>query len=160
MPLQPKRRKSGKVFLFPKILSQLFQWVIWTDSKKEITGIWLAQCRVEIPVKGGIENIFYEVHDMHFIFGYQREAPVKVKRKTSKVVLVGLALLIILLLIFLSFENLEKDTSIPRTIFDPSPSLDKPNQPTQLEEIEFEKDRIFPEENAELILCQTKGGLK
>ncbi len=97
---------------------------------------------------------------MHFIFGYQREAPVKVKRKTSKVVLVGLALLIILLLIFLSFENLEKDTSIPRTIFDPSPSLDKPNQPTQLEEIEFEKDRIFPEENAELILCQTKGGLK
>jgi len=44
---------------------------------------------------------------MHFIFGYQREIPVKIKRDTSKTVLVGLAILIILFLIFLSFENLD-----------------------------------------------------
>lgn len=97
---------------------------------------------------------------MHFIFGYQREVPVKVKRKTSKTVLVGLAILIILLLIFLSFENLDKDTSIPPTIFEPSPSLYKPNQPTEVEEFEFEKDRIFPKENAELMLVSNHGGLK
>jgi len=48
---------------------------------------------------------------MHFIFGYQREIPVKIQGNTSKTVLVGLAILIILLLIFLSFENL--DGSIP-----------------------------------------------
>jgi len=97
---------------------------------------------------------------MHFIFGYQREVPVKVKRNPSKTGLVGLALLIILLLIFLSFENLDEDSSIPPTIFERSPSWDKQNQPTQLEEIQFEKDRIFSEENAELILVLDQGGLK
>jgi Cu/Ag efflux pump CusA len=44
---------------------------------------------------------------MHFIFGYQREIPVKIKTKASVTALVGLAILIILLLIFLSFENLD-----------------------------------------------------
>jgi hypothetical protein len=48
---------------------------------------------------------------MHFIFGYQREIPVKIRTKASIIALVGLAILIILLLIFLSFENL--DGSIP-----------------------------------------------
>ena len=43
---------------------------------------------------------------MHFIFGYQREIPVKIKTNASIIALVGLAILIILLLIFLSFENL------------------------------------------------------
>jgi len=97
---------------------------------------------------------------MHFIFGYQREVPVKVKRNPSKTGLVGLALLIILLLIFLSFENLDEGTSIPPTIFERSPSWDKQNQPTQLEEIQFEKDRIFPEENAELSFVLNQGGLR
>lgn len=44
---------------------------------------------------------------MHFIFGYQREIPVKIKTKASVTALVGLAILIIMLLIFLSFENLD-----------------------------------------------------
>lgn len=44
---------------------------------------------------------------MHFIFGYQREIQVKAKRNTSKIALVVLAILIISLLIFLSFENLD-----------------------------------------------------
>jgi hypothetical protein len=125
-----------------------------------IAGICFAQREVENPAKGGSEKHIYEVYDMHFIFGYQREIPVKIKRSTSKAALVGLALLIILLLILLSFENLEKDTSIPPTIFKPSPSLDKPDQPTQLEEIEFEKNRIFPQEKAELIFVSNQGGLK
>ncbi|MCK4385051.1 MAG: hypothetical protein KAW52_02185 [candidate division Zixibacteria bacterium] len=51
---------------------------------------------------------------MHFIFGYQREVPVKIKRGTSKTTLVGLAILIILLLIFLSFENLDGSTCSPQ----------------------------------------------
>ena len=57
---------------------------------------------------------------MQFIFGYQREVPVKVKRKTSKIALVGLALLIILLLIFLSFENLDGEILASQSIFDSS----------------------------------------
>jgi hypothetical protein len=58
---------------------------------------------------------------MHFIFGYQREIPVKIKRDTSKTALVGLAILIILLLIFLSFENLDGEILLPTDIPD-SPS--------------------------------------
>lgn len=57
---------------------------------------------------------------MQFIFGYQREVPVKVKRKTSKIALVGLALLVILLLIFLSFENLDGEILTSQSIFDSS----------------------------------------
>jgi hypothetical protein len=115
-----------------------------------------------VHTKGGGENIIYEVDDMQFIFGYQREVPVKVKvkGKTSKIALVGLAFLIILLLIFLSFENLDGDTSIPPPTLKTSPCLDKPNGPTEGEEIKFEKDRIHPEENTELILCEIQGGLK
>jgi len=90
---------------------------------------------------------------MHFIFGYQREVPVKMKTNPAKSTLVGLALLIILLLILLTFENLEKDTSLPPTIFEPSPSLDKPNKATQVEEAKFEGHKIFCEKNAELVLC-------
>ena len=55
---------------------------------------------------------------MQFILGYQREVPVKVKRKTSKIALVGLALLIILLLIFLSFENLDGKILTSQFTFD------------------------------------------
>jgi hypothetical protein len=106
---------------------------------------------------------------MHFIFGYQREVPVKIKTNLSKNTLVGLAFLIILLLIFLSFENLDPDTSIPPAIFEPSPSQDKQDQPTEVEEIEFEKNKIFPEvrtvwftpkEKAELNFVSNQGGLK
>ncbi len=97
---------------------------------------------------------------MYLIFEYPREIPEMIRKRTSKLALVGLALLIILLLILLSFENLAKDTSVPRTIFEPSRSLDKQDQPTKLEEIEFEKDRIFPKDNAELIFVSNQGDLK
>ncbi|MFQ6003342.1 MAG: hypothetical protein ACE5KJ_06305 [Candidatus Zixiibacteriota bacterium] len=97
---------------------------------------------------------------MHFIFGYQREVSVKIKREASKFTLLGLALLIILLLILLSFENLDKDTIVPPSIFEKSPSLDKPNEATQAEELKFEKNRIPPEENEEMIFVSNQGGLE
>jgi hypothetical protein len=106
---------------------------------------------------------------MHFIFGYTREVPVEIERNPSKLALLGLALLIISLLIFLSFENLGKDTPIPPSIFEKSPSSDKPNEPAQVEEIEFEKGRILPEVqtvwftsegNSELSLVSNQGGLR
>jgi hypothetical protein len=97
---------------------------------------------------------------MHFIFGYQREIPVEIEKNTSKTGLVFLGILVVLLFIFLSFENLAKDTSIPPSIFEKSPSLDKPSEPAEVEEIEFEKYRTFPEENSKLLLVSDQGGLK
>ncbi|NIM99541.1 MAG: hypothetical protein GTO24_16160, partial [candidate division Zixibacteria bacterium] len=50
---------------------------------------------------------------MHFIFGICREVPVKIERETSKLALIGLAILIVALFVFLTFENL--DEQVPRT---------------------------------------------
>jgi|GEM_PF-4723889 len=47
---------------------------------------------------------------MHFILGYYREVPVKIERETPKVVLVGIAILVVLLFIFLSFEDIDGET--------------------------------------------------
>ncbi len=47
---------------------------------------------------------------MHFIFGYLREVPVKIEKKTPKAVLVGIAILVALLFIFLSFEDIDGET--------------------------------------------------
>jgi len=44
---------------------------------------------------------------MHFIFGYLGEAPVKMERETPKAVLVGIAILVVFLFIFLSFEDID-----------------------------------------------------
>ena len=71
-------------------------------------------------------KLIYEVYDMHFIFGYQREIPVKIQGNTSKTVLVGLAILIILLLIFLSFENLDGEILLPTGIPDSQSTFDDP----------------------------------
>ena len=95
---------------------------------------------------------------MHFIFGYSREVPVEIERNLSKATMVGLALLIVSLLIFLSFENLANDTSIPPSIFEESPSLDKANELTGVEKIEFQKDGTFPEENSRLVIVSDQGG--
>jgi hypothetical protein len=45
---------------------------------------------------------------MTLIFGYCREVPMKIERKTSKLALFGLAILIVALFVFLSFENLDE----------------------------------------------------
>jgi len=47
---------------------------------------------------------------MHFIFGYFGEVREKIERETSKVALVGIAILVVLLFIFLSFEDIEGET--------------------------------------------------
>jgi hypothetical protein len=54
---------------------------------------------------------------MHFIFGYQREIPVKIEGKVSKTALVVLAVLIISFFIFLSFESLDEETQTSPVIF-------------------------------------------
>ena len=54
---------------------------------------------------------------MHFIFGYQRESQVKIEEKVSKTALVVLAVLIISLFIFLSFENLSEEAKTSPVIF-------------------------------------------
>jgi Cu/Ag efflux pump CusA len=77
---------------------------------------------------------------MHFIFGYQREIPVKIKTEASVTALVGLAILIILLLIFLSFENLDGEIlthpNIPasQSTFDDLAFLEMSNQVNSLGE--------------------------
>jgi hypothetical protein len=49
---------------------------------------------------------------MHFIFGYQREVPVKIERETSKIILFGIAILVVFLFLFLTFEDLDEDNFI------------------------------------------------
>jgi hypothetical protein len=97
---------------------------------------------------------------MHFTFGYSREVPVEEEKSLSKAQIAGLAVLIILLSIFLSFENLAQDTSIPPSIFDKSPSLDQANELTGVEKIEFQKDGTFPEKNSRLVSVSDQAGLK
>jgi hypothetical protein len=106
---------------------------------------------------------------MHFIFGYSREVPVETERNPSKLALVGLALVVIALLIFLSFENLGRDTSIPPSIFEKSPSSDQAKELTGVEGIECEKEsippevqaaRFTPEETSESSLASNQEGLK
>ena len=101
---------------------------------------------------------------MHFIFGYQKEVPVEIEGKRSKIALMFLGIIVVLLFIFLTFENLDKDTSISPSIFEKPPSLDKSNQSAQLEEIRFEMTGLH--KNAGLSFCKTadavtnQGGLK
>ncbi|MCK4223935.1 MAG: hypothetical protein KAX39_02065 [candidate division Zixibacteria bacterium] len=54
---------------------------------------------------------------MHFIFGYTREVPVKIEREASKLALVGLAILIVLLFIFLTFEDIDEEIRASDLIF-------------------------------------------
>jgi hypothetical protein len=81
---------------------------------------------------------------MYLIFGYQREVPVKIEGKTSKITLVILGILVVLLSIFLSFENLDEETSIPASTFEASHSLDRSNDPAEVEGTRFEEHRIYP----------------
>ena len=45
---------------------------------------------------------------MHFIFGYLREVPVKIERETSTATLIVIGILVVLLFIFLSFEDIDE----------------------------------------------------
>jgi hypothetical protein len=61
---------------------------------------------------------------MSFIFGYSREVRVKIERNPSKLALVGLAILIVVLFIFLTFEDLDEQTSVRNLVLNaPSSSV-------------------------------------
>jgi hypothetical protein len=62
---------------------------------------------------------------MHFIFGYEREVQVKIKRETSKVVLLGIAILVVLLFLFLTFENINEENFSPSSSFNVASSSAK-----------------------------------
>ena len=54
---------------------------------------------------------------MHFIFGHEREVQVKIERETSKVLLFGIAILLVLLFLFLTFENVDEENLTPSSSF-------------------------------------------
>ena len=54
---------------------------------------------------------------MHFIFGHQREVQVKIEREMSKVFLFGIAILLVLLFLFLTFENVDEENLTPSSSF-------------------------------------------
>ncbi len=61
---------------------------------------------------------------MHFIFGYSREVPVKIEKETSIATLIAIAVLVVLLFIFLSFENIDEKIRASDLIFHaPSSSI-------------------------------------
>ena len=57
---------------------------------------------------------------MTYIFGYSREVRVKIERNPSKLALVGLAVLIVVLFIFLSFEDLNDRIGASDLVFNPA----------------------------------------
>ena len=59
---------------------------------------------------------------MNFIFGYSREVPVKIERQTPKLALVGLAILIVVLFIFLTFEDIDDQISVSNLVFNAPPN--------------------------------------
>jgi len=54
---------------------------------------------------------------MHFIFGYEREVQVKIEREPSKVLLFGIAILLVILFLFLTFENIDEENLTPSSSF-------------------------------------------
>ena len=55
---------------------------------------------------------------MHFIFGIVREVPMKIESKVSKPALLVLGIAVVLLVIFLSFENTDGEPLPYRICFD------------------------------------------
>ena len=55
---------------------------------------------------------------MHFIFGIVREVPMKIESKVSKRTLLVLGIAVVLLVIFLSFENTDGEPLPYRISFD------------------------------------------
>jgi hypothetical protein len=57
---------------------------------------------------------------MNFVFGYQRENPVKIEKDTSKLFLLIVGLVIVVLFLFLTFENIDEESSTPSSPFQAS----------------------------------------
>jgi len=75
---------------------------------------------------------------MNFIFGYQREDQVKVEKETPKLFLLAIGILIVILFLFVSFENIYEESSTPSSPFQASAStiqgqtLPKPDLPEMI----------------------------
>ena len=54
---------------------------------------------------------------MNFIFGYQREVQVKIRKETSKLFLLAIGILIVVLFLFVSFENMYEESNPPESPF-------------------------------------------
>ena len=58
--------------------------------------------------------------NMNLVFGYRRENPVKIEKDTSKLFLLIVGLVIVVLFLFLTFENIDEESSIPSSPFQAS----------------------------------------
>ena len=77
---------------------------------------------------------------MHFIFGIVREVPMKIESKVSKRALLVLGIAVVLLVIFLSFENTDGEPLPYRISFDaPSGSAEVSTVDSRLE-IDLERN--------------------
>jgi hypothetical protein len=54
---------------------------------------------------------------MKFIIDYPQENPVKIEKDTSKVFLLIVGLVIVVLFLFLTFENIDEESSTPSSPF-------------------------------------------
>lgn len=59
---------------------------------------------------------------MNFIFGYQREVQVKIVKETSKLFLLAIGILIVVLFLFVTFKNIDEESTAPSSPFHASTS--------------------------------------
>jgi hypothetical protein len=58
-----------------------------------------------------------EGENMNFIFGYQREVQVKIRRETPKLFLLAIGVLIVILFLFVTFDNMYEENNTPEYPF-------------------------------------------
>jgi hypothetical protein len=57
---------------------------------------------------------------MDFIFGYQREVQVKIRKETSKLFLLAIGVLIVIFFLFVTFDNMYEENNTPEYPFQAS----------------------------------------
>lgn len=57
---------------------------------------------------------------MSLVFGYRRENPMKMEKDTSKLFLLIVGIVIVVLFLFLTFENIDEESSSPSSPFQAS----------------------------------------
>ena len=60
---------------------------------------------------------------MNFIFGYQREVQVKIRKETSKLFLLAIGILIVILFLFVTFDNVYEENNTPEYPFQANTSV-------------------------------------
>jgi hypothetical protein len=64
-----------------------------------------------------------EGENMNFIFGYQREVQVKIRKETSKLFLLAIGVLIVILFLFITFDNMYEENNTPEYPFQANTSV-------------------------------------